>query len=377
MHHIQIWIADFGSQHKVWLGPTLKITLALAAAWMSHAALSRVNPRWRRLVWRATAIGCVLITLSAIFPPPLALHVLPPPSDEDDTVAAADQGTASEIVAEAAPLGPIVVVATAPEEPATPESFRPRYNPAEYYPVAKAEVGGGAGLATAESFCPRYNPAEYYPVANAEMRGEDEPAAEPEPVAVAAAASPADSAVFSQAADKAPAKAAASPLFPWRIWLAIWSLGAVWKLIDTLLGMQKLYAIRRRATAVPAWIANQAGEMARELGCPCARGDGHRRDRQPLHHGGLAAGDSGPQRAVPEKTRARAAGDSVPRAGASAAARTSPGNWWFTRWEPCGGFIRWPGGFAWPMPRRATRSAIRWRPITWATRSPMAGFWPG
>ena len=132
-------------------------------------------------------------------------------------------------------------------------------------------MGGGAGLATAESFCPPYNPAEYYPVANAEMRGEDEPAAQPEPVAVAAAATPvAIAAASAQAADEAPAKAATSPLFHWRIWLAIWSLGAVWKLIDTLLGMQKLSAIRRRATAVPTWIADQAGQMARELGCPRA-----------------------------------------------------------------------------------------------------------
>ena len=295
MHGLQIWIADFGSQHKFWLGPTLKITLALAAAWMSHAALSRANPRWRRLVWRATAIGCVLITLSAVFPPPLALHVLPAPSDEEDA-AAAEQPAPGEIAADAAPMAPIVVVAAAPVEPATPESFCPRYNPAEYYPVARVEVSGGAGPATEASV----------ETASAER------AAEPITVATAEPAEPANPVDAVASVDEAPAAAATSPLFNWRMWLAIWSVGAAWKLIDTLLGMQKLHGIRRRATAVPPGLPIRLGRWPASWVAPARRGAGHRRDWQPLHHGGLAASDSDPQRAVSEKARARAAGDPVP-----------------------------------------------------------------
>ena len=257
MHHLQSWITDFASQHKSWLGPTLKITLALAAAWLLHVALERVNPRWRRLVWRATTIGCVLITLFAVFPPPVAWHVLPPPSIEP----ADDLGT-DLVIGEAAageqsstaPTEPIVAFTAAPEEPATPESFCPRYNPAEYYPVPRAIVMGRAEPVAESAIEPAPAPIE--------------PAiAEPAPIVVAADL--ADTTDQPDIADQPAAEPVtfATLLFNGKFWLAVWSLGALWKLIDTLLGMQRLRAICRRGRPVPAWIAQRARDMAAELGC--------------------------------------------------------------------------------------------------------------
>ena len=43
-----------------------KATLLLAAAWLIHFALMKADPRWRVLLWRATAVGLVLLAVWAI-----------------------------------------------------------------------------------------------------------------------------------------------------------------------------------------------------------------------------------------------------------------------------------------------------------------------
>ena len=58
------------------LALVIKITLLLALAWLSHAALGRANPSWRVLVWRLTALGIVLLILLAGLPPMVRLPLL-------------------------------------------------------------------------------------------------------------------------------------------------------------------------------------------------------------------------------------------------------------------------------------------------------------
>src|SRR5580704_7082245 len=59
-----------------------KITLLLAAAWLVQAALGRLNPRWRVLVWRVTGSAIVLLCVLAMSPPFVRLAILPGPTPE-------------------------------------------------------------------------------------------------------------------------------------------------------------------------------------------------------------------------------------------------------------------------------------------------------
>jgi hypothetical protein len=95
-----------------------KVTLALAVAWLVHAALARQNPRWRVLVWRLTALGCALLAGLAACPPLVHWAVLPDVATRGATA-----------VAEISP------------GPATEEIRRPTAAPA---PLVRAEQGRGA-----------------------------------------------------------------------------------------------------------------------------------------------------------------------------------------------------------------------------------------
>src|SRR5580692_8782759 len=77
-----------------------KITLLLAAAWLVQAALGRLNPRWRVLVWRVTGSAIVLLCVLAISPPFVRLAILPGPTPELAAGDAANPATSLEDRAE-------------------------------------------------------------------------------------------------------------------------------------------------------------------------------------------------------------------------------------------------------------------------------------
>jgi len=77
-----------------------KITLLLAAAWLVQAALGRLNPRWRVLVWRVTGSAIVLLCVLAISPPFVRLAILPGPTPELAAGDAANPATSPEDRAE-------------------------------------------------------------------------------------------------------------------------------------------------------------------------------------------------------------------------------------------------------------------------------------
>ncbi len=63
MNALQNWIVAWSPEAKAFLWLMFKVTVALAGAWLLHASLANVNPRWRRLDWRATMAGCALIVV--------------------------------------------------------------------------------------------------------------------------------------------------------------------------------------------------------------------------------------------------------------------------------------------------------------------------
>jgi len=52
-----------------------KLTLLLAGAWLVHMALRQAGPHWRVLLWRATAVGMILLPATMLIAPVIELHV--------------------------------------------------------------------------------------------------------------------------------------------------------------------------------------------------------------------------------------------------------------------------------------------------------------
>lgn len=55
----------------------LRVTLVLLVAWLAHGLLRNANPRWRILVWRAAAVGTVIIAGFSVAGPLVTLPMLP------------------------------------------------------------------------------------------------------------------------------------------------------------------------------------------------------------------------------------------------------------------------------------------------------------
>ncbi len=54
----------------------LKVTLILLGSWLVHLTLARANPRWRRLLWRATVIALVSVPILQCWGPALNLSIV-------------------------------------------------------------------------------------------------------------------------------------------------------------------------------------------------------------------------------------------------------------------------------------------------------------
>ncbi|MBN2218468.1 MAG: carboxypeptidase regulatory-like domain-containing protein, partial [Pirellulales bacterium] len=72
--------AAFGGFESVldaplWVMLLVKATAVLAAAWVAHLALARANPRWRVVLWRATAVGLLALPALAWSLPALTIDV--------------------------------------------------------------------------------------------------------------------------------------------------------------------------------------------------------------------------------------------------------------------------------------------------------------
>jgi beta-lactamase regulating signal transducer with metallopeptidase domain len=57
----------------LWGSSLLRCTLLLGLAWLAHAALTRCGPECRRALWRAAAVGLILLPLATRLCPPLTV----------------------------------------------------------------------------------------------------------------------------------------------------------------------------------------------------------------------------------------------------------------------------------------------------------------
>ena len=70
-----VHVAESIAETPLWGLLLLKATAILSAAWLVHAALGRVNPRWRVLTWRITAVSLVALPLISQAMPALEIQV--------------------------------------------------------------------------------------------------------------------------------------------------------------------------------------------------------------------------------------------------------------------------------------------------------------
>ncbi len=204
-----------------------KITLLLAAAWLVQAALGRLNPRWRVLVWRVTGSAIVLLCVLAISPPFVRLAILPGPTPELAAGDAANPATSLEDRAELRDPNrriPAASDATATEaeqltDPdgadGTPRLARPRTAHADRTLAAPCAVDA----------MPEKQPA------------------------------------FS---DDKPAGVAWRPSAFWL--LALWCAGAGLCAFMTIIGLLRLRAIRASAGLVPDWVQCESARVASAMG---------------------------------------------------------------------------------------------------------------
>lgn len=75
-------ILDWLAETSPWVSLLLKLTALLAAAWGVHFCLARTNPQWRVLLWRAVAVGLVIVPLAQFAGPKLDLVVSAVPAEQ-------------------------------------------------------------------------------------------------------------------------------------------------------------------------------------------------------------------------------------------------------------------------------------------------------
>jgi beta-lactamase regulating signal transducer with metallopeptidase domain len=202
-----------------------KITLLLAAAWLVQAALGRLNPRWRVLVWRVTGSAIVLLCVLAMSPPFVRLSLLPERTPE---------------------LSPLA-------NPARSLDDRARLRDTSHrVPDASDALAIGAEqLAEPDGFDGTNRPTRLG--------------------TVHANPAPAPHAVDAMPEQKPPSsdnsKPAVAPAMPYSLWLlGLWCAGAGLSALLTLIGLLRLRAIRRSAGPVPDWVQCEAARVARAMG---------------------------------------------------------------------------------------------------------------
>jgi beta-lactamase regulating signal transducer with metallopeptidase domain len=221
MNILSTWIVSAGEDPAapvVWL--TVKFTVYLAIAWLLHAMLRLLNPRWRVLLWRSSVAGFVVLAAFFYLPPLMSWSLPSPPASEDRTVRVATTRDAVSLVTNHPSINQGARTELAGDRTAPSGLFRPEvhgkseilrnHTDASAYTVApNRPERGGAGLAWFDRARRSFS---YVKVA-----------------------------------------------------LAIWYGGALLGTIWTAIGLRRLVRIRARATEVPPWVAAQLEQVARGL----------------------------------------------------------------------------------------------------------------
>jgi beta-lactamase regulating signal transducer with metallopeptidase domain/uncharacterized GH25 family protein/thiol-disulfide isomerase/thioredoxin/Leucine-rich repeat (LRR) protein len=213
-------LSAFGGMQPIvdapaWVVLLLKLTAILAAAWFVHAAIARVNPRWRVVLWRVTAVGLLATPAVAWLLPSLEIRVPQAPVVERPTVVAASP-KAPVTNPPAAVAAPIDWLANMPETTAA--------NPMPASPSKPLETTTAT-----------HPPLPVLPQAEI-------PAA-------------------------APALPEPSPITGPVLLLTVWLGGIVVLGLRLCLGHYQISAITRRAIRAPHWVCTECSRVAEAIGC--------------------------------------------------------------------------------------------------------------
>jgi beta-lactamase regulating signal transducer with metallopeptidase domain/thiol-disulfide isomerase/thioredoxin len=203
-----------------------KITLLLAAAWVVQAAIGRLNPRWRVLVWRVTGSAIVVLCVLALSPPFVRLAILP--------------GSTPELAA------------GGPANPATSMVDRAELRD----PNRRIPAAANATATEAEQLTePNGSDATTRPGRPGTAH------ADPEPAALHAVGATEQ---LPASLDNQPAGAASMPHSLWL--LGLWCAGAGLSALATCVGLWRLRTIRATAGPVPDWVQSEAARVASAMG---------------------------------------------------------------------------------------------------------------
>ncbi len=229
MNPLSPWLLD-AADGRLATVPLLlgKLTLLLGAGWLIHAALRGRNPRWRIVLWRTVAVGCLLLSAQALFPAGWNFALLPP-SETERSVKESDLAHAPGTAADdsRSNLGDVDRLAQQ-----TPTGDPPRREP-----LAEVLSSG--------------------PGAEAEVARKQ---AEQPPTFADSSAEPTAGLPASRSRI-----APEVPMSPAIRLLAVWSIGLLLGAAHMSLGLRRLHAIRRRSTAVPSFVADRAAQIAASL----------------------------------------------------------------------------------------------------------------
>ncbi len=202
-----------------------KITLLLAAAWVVQAAIGRLNPRLRVLVWRVTGIAILLLCVLALSPPFVRLAILPGPTAE---LAAGDTANPATSLGDRAELR----------------------DPNRRIPAA-------ADATEAEQLTQSDETNLGRTTLPSRLRNVH---ADPAPASRAVDAMP-------EQPPSSDNKPAGAPATPYALWLlGLWCAGTGLSALVTLIGLLRLRAIRRIASSVPDGVQSEADRVASALG---------------------------------------------------------------------------------------------------------------
>ncbi len=226
MNTLSTWISSAAldpAAPAVWLA--VKFSVYLAIAWLVHASLRPLNPRWRVLLWRSSVAGLVILAAFFYLPPLMSWTLPSPPASEDRTVRVATMRNAVSLVAD------------------------------------RPSVGRGAKT---ELVADRATPSSLSP-----PDGHGKSVIFPDHADASAHAVASDRSGRARAGLTGFVLPGRRSLYM-RVALAVWCVGTLLGIVRTVIGLARLVRIRAQATEVPPWVVEKGAHVARGLGLKSA-----------------------------------------------------------------------------------------------------------
>lgn len=216
----------------------LKVTALLVLGWLVHLALGRANPRWRVLLWRGAAVGLVVLPVSALLVPGIAVRIERGERSQSQGESP-HASAASHRAADDASAGNASVGADASSPPPV---------------IAPDEPAGSNGTETAEP---------------ATTAGELPPSVSTWVASTSATAQEVPQATGSHdgAVDDATTALRLYSVEHGGFWLGVWLAGVGVLLVRLGLSHRRLLRLVRESTAPPEEVIRESARVAAAIGC--------------------------------------------------------------------------------------------------------------